>query len=460
MTRRRMGGALAAVLCAAGFAVCAAPASAASYHVYACRIPVGPNAGAPAPASEPEVLLQSNSPTATTSSTCGTRGGALTAALRGDVAHARDFASIIFTAPTELGIAALTVWRDVRVQAGVADAVPRYDSAVESGCDLPCVKGDASSPLAPVNRVGATFPAPQSGATITVSCNTTMGMCPATADTLPQALVRIWAADVLVADNVAPTATNVRGPLLTGGTVSGPQQVFFDLSDAGSGVGRGEDRRRRQPRRRPVMDSNGGSCADLGIGAEARPAYLLMRPCKSQPNGVLTLNTDALTPGAHAIEVRVLDAAGNETTVVARSINVVGTTAAGLPGAVGAPNGTAASRAAKPTSRCERPARDRAPRLELHGPGPTLTGTLDERNGRIADRLGESVEVLARQRRLGRGERPASRRRRHGADGTVHARSCRAVRRGTITVRYIGVQSATTTPAATARDAHRSCACR
>ena len=306
MTRRRMGGALAAVLCAAGFAVCAAPASAASYHVYACRIPVGPNAGAPAPASEPEVLFQSNSPTATTSSTCGTPGGALTAALRGDVAHARDFASIIFTAPTGLGIAALTVWRDVRVQAGVADAVPRYDSAVESGCDLPCVKGDASSPLAPVNRVGATFPAPQSGATITVSCNTTMGMCPATADTLPQALVRIWAADVLVADNVAPTATNVRGPLLTGGTVSGPQQVFFDPSDAGSGVGRGKILVDDSLVVDTVMDSNGGSCADLGIGAEARPAYLLMRPWKSQPNGVLTLNTDALTPGAHAIEVRVL----------------------------------------------------------------------------------------------------------------------------------------------------------
>jgi hypothetical protein len=108
-------------------------------------------------------------------------------------------------------------------------------------------------------------------------------------------------------------------------------------------------------------------------------------------SGLLTLDTDALAPGAHTLTVRVTDAAGNPTVAVTGTINVAGR----VP--VATPNGSGASRAAKLSARWSSTTK---PRRRLgFTTRPTVTGRLvDEHANPIA---AAAVDVLVRERRAG-----------------------------------------------------------
>ena len=104
----------------------------------------------------------------------------------------------------------------------------------------------------------------------------------------------IYAARVTIEDDRNPTITNVRGPLVDDGRARGTEEVSFDAKD-NAGVKEVALR----------VDGNDAGKADLPCD------YTYARPCDDF-NGPLSLDTTRHSNGAHTLEIRTTDAAGNE----------------------------------------------------------------------------------------------------------------------------------------------------
>jgi 5-hydroxyisourate hydrolase-like protein (transthyretin family) len=239
------------------------------------------------------------------------------------------------------------------------------------------------------------------------------------------AVYDVFAADVLLNDVTPVAVGNVGGPLLAGGTLAGAQSVSFVASDVGSGVYKGSLTVDGVVVTESVLDAAGGACADLGVSPDGLPSYLNTRPCRASVNGLLTLNTDLLSPGSHELTIRAGDAAGNQTVVRTATISVVG------PRPAGTPNGSSASRFAKLAAGF---AGRRAARVRRFGfrALPTVTGRLVDEHGNPIG--GAAVDVLVRDRRAG-AERQRIATATTGADGTFRVQLPSGPSR-TITVQY------------------------
>ena len=75
----------------------------------------------------------------------------------------------------------------------------------------------------------------------------------------------IYAADIVLDDPTIPTVTNLSGPLVSGGTLSGSPTVSFDASDSGPGVYSGTISVDGTPATQQILDSNGGACQSLNV---------------------------------------------------------------------------------------------------------------------------------------------------------------------------------------------------
>ncbi len=210
--------------------------------------------------------------------------------------------------------------------------------------------------------------------------------CPSTS-----AVYQVFAADMLLDDPTPPVVKGAGGPLLAGGLLVGAQTVSLSATDAGSGVGQGSLVVDGAPVVAQALDANGGACADLKVAPDGRPSYVHAQPCPAAASNVLTLNTDALTPGAHTLSVLVSDAAGNQTVAQTATITVVGA----LP--VGTPNGNGASRDAKLTARWT--STKKSTRSLGFKTGPSITGKLVGPSGSAIGAA--AVDVVARDRRSG-----------------------------------------------------------
>ena len=429
---------LALLACFAVLGLAAAHANATAYHAYLCKVPYGPNAGTPAPADNLVPTLNGGNAT----QNCTEPGGSMQALLDGAAHVNRQGALWSFAAPSGLTISAFTVWRHVAVGPQGSGAAPETQLAMQNGTVIvdecsqplgnpPCVsRGDAATPLAGGNKVtqsglsgitniswaakcGAPFSTPAGSAP-----------CPATAPA-PSAVYQVFAADIVLDDPTPPAAGAPSGPLLAGGTLTGAQSVSFPATDAGSGVYKGALSVDGAVVTESVLDAVGGACAEAGASPDGLPAYLGAGPCPRSGSGLVTLDTDELSPGSHELTIRVGDAAGNQTVVRTATISVVGRRPDGTP------NGSSASRSAKLTAQF---AGRRAARVRRVGFGalPAITGRLvDERGNPIG---AAAVDVLVRDRRAG-----APRQRiataTTGADGTFRARLPSGPSR-TITVQY------------------------
>jgi hypothetical protein len=409
----------------------AASAPAATYHAYLCKVPVGPNAGRPAPTDGTDYT--SNTATGSAAESCAS-GGAMTAALDGGTTHqAGEGAAVIYAAPGGTTIAGFRVWRHEAVGPVSASNTNAPFTKLEVGsgllepdCSRPvgCVeRGNASSPLAAANEVGVANLAGISQFRWNAFCGGAPGgTCPVS-DTARSAVYDVFAADVLLDDPAAPAIGAASGTLLSGGPLTGVQAASFKATDAGSGVHKGALLVDGTVVTETVLDDAGGACADLGAAADARPSFLHSQPCPAAVDGVLTLNTDLLAPGSHDLAIRVADAAGNQAT--ARTVKIT-TTGPRPPG----PNGTGASHFAKLTAR-HASTRRRARRLGF-GARPTITGRLvDEHRQPIA---GAAVDLLVRERRSGARSTPIATAT-TGADGTFRVTLPSGPSR-TITVQY------------------------
>ncbi len=408
----------AGLVCVAVLGAAASEASAGTYHAFLCRVPYGPSAGKPAPTDN--TTYTTVGPNSNSAQACAS-GLTMTAAMDGAVAHAyNDGAAVSYDTPAGLTIAGFRLWRHTSVGTSQPNGAPTTDIRYSGGGRIDvCTSGDGScigrgiltTPLAPENIVDAPGLAGVTFVRWTANCGGTPGgTCPAIGQGRLSAVFNVLAADMLLNDPTPPAVSGLGGPLLAAGTLTGAQSVTFTASDAGSGVHKGSLVVDGTAVSERVLDANGGACADLGVAPDARPSFVNTQPCPSTLSGLLTLDTDALAPGAHSLTILVADASGNQTVAHTGSITVVGS----VP--IGAPNGAGASRAAKLTAR-HSSTRKRTRRLTFKT-RPTITGKLVDEAGKPITAAG--VDILVRQRRTGApNERIATAT--TGADGSFKA---------------------------------------
>jgi 5-hydroxyisourate hydrolase-like protein (transthyretin family) len=196
---------------------------------------------------------------------------------------------------------------------------------------------------------------------------------------------------MLLNDATAPVVTGVTGPLLAGAALTGAQSVTFRAADAGGGVYKGSLVVDGLVVSEQILATGSSTCADLGVAPDGLPSFAGTHPCPASIDGLLTLNTDLLPAGTHALQVRVTDPAGNQTVAATATITTTG------PLAPGTNNGVGASRFAKLTAR-HSSTRKRTRRLGFRT-RPTITGRLVDENGKPI--VGAAVDVVVRERRVG-----------------------------------------------------------
>ena len=310
-------------------------AYAGSYDVWACRTPQG----TPAPIGDAAAGWRSQTsghPFLVTTSTCGA-GGHILAKLAGNEPYGAQ-ADWYYWAPAGTSIAAYELywagttksdhagWATtaalIRSDQSDPDYVARYYGNAAFG--------SLDTPFAAANRVA------QDGLDVSflhaaVGCANFSGGgpyvgCPGP-DSSETGMLRIFRSRITLQDTSAPSVGVVSGDITTRVELSGNTSATFNASDTGGGVYRlilsvdGVDKLAS------VIDSNGGRCADIDT-TNSRPEFAWPRPCAPSTSGDVTLDTRSLAEGAHTIQLKVEDAAGNRSTVYGPTTKVIRNTTA------------------------------------------------------------------------------------------------------------------------------------
>ena len=136
------------------------------------------------------------------------------------------------------------------------------------------------------------------------------------------AAVYVYAADIVLEQNVGPTAGNVGGELASGASVKGTADVSFSASDPGSGVWRALFYVDGHLVQTTPLDENGGRCRNVGETTDGLPAFLYVQPCVASLDADVGLDTTGIANGSHQVVVDVEDAAGNVAPVLDRTVTV------------------------------------------------------------------------------------------------------------------------------------------
>jgi hypothetical protein len=321
-------------------AVFAAAAHAGEYHVYSCRTPAGlvaPTVGW----SSPE-----HSPVDPTSNTCES-GGGLIAAMDAGVEHApdseNDKATWVFKAPGGDVISEATLWRaGDRPGGGNEEASYLFwlwgfaptgrDAQSFDECTTKtksnCVgQGNLTEPYASENRVVVPVYAlnsPYLG--LSAYCGSILpeALCPTNAGgkITYDAIVELFAADIVLSQSTPPTVSAVSGGLAEDPSVQGTTDVAFHAADSGSGVYEALVQVDGHLVSHTVLNENGGRCRNVGGTTDGLPAFLYPQPCPAAVSADLPFNTTGLSNGVHHVVVTVTDAAGNVATVLERELTV------------------------------------------------------------------------------------------------------------------------------------------
>jgi hypothetical protein len=174
-------------------------------------------------------------------------------------------------------------------------------------------------------------------------------------------LVRLWWANLLLANEATPSASGVGGTLLSP-NVAGTAELTLNAADPGGpGVYLVIVQIDGKTVYSGTPNSNGGKCAAVGATGGAL-MFDYSQPCPASESVDLPINTSSLPNGQHTLKVSVQDAAGNSAVVYDGSISTnqpsndslgalpgLGTTAGSSPAstAVAVANGAAASHTAR-----------------------------------------------------------------------------------------------------------------
>lgn len=306
-------------------------ATAGNYHVYSCTLPTG----RPAPTDGWSGSI--TGPFMNPVNGCA-EGGALAAVINGSPAQpVNATASWTFSAPAFATIAAATLWRSasasniaenaetvawIAAPADAYDSADVFDQCREDNCGS---VGNAANHFDPANRVVA----PSSnlnGAShiyVNAACGGAQGWsCPATSSPF-MVLNQVFAADITLRAESAPSASAVGGSLVSAQALNGPQNIFVTASDPGPGVYQAIFQIDSQTVARPVLNSNGGRCENVGGTNDGTAAFVYLQPCPSQVNSVdVPFDPSAVSNGPHDLRVLVSDAAQNTTTILDRQVIV------------------------------------------------------------------------------------------------------------------------------------------
>ncbi len=349
---------------------------AGAYHVLSCRMPDG--LVAPVDGWSGSNTLANDE----IADTCAS-GGGLVAALKTGHTHPADKDSVTwtFSAPAGETVGAATLWRAGDTLggsnsetessylfwlAGVANSGSGTQIIEECAAIKACShEGSLTDPLAANNReLVSDFALNSPYLYLTASCGSPIfaSACPAGGgdENGNAAIVELFAADLTLEQESAPTVQEVSGALAEASTVSGTSDVAFTATDPGSGVYEALFQVDGATVSARVLDENGGRCHDVGQTTDGLPAFLYMQPCKPSLSADVPFDTTSIANGPHHLLVLVSDAAGNATPVVDRQITVDnapangGSQSAGTsappPAARGAANGSEASEQATLTA--------------------------------------------------------------------------------------------------------------
>lgn len=136
------------------------------------------------------------------------------------------------------------------------------------------------------------------------------------------ASIHVQSALFKVYDSTSPQVSNVTGPLVAGGTLSGTLPVDFTAADSGSGIYSAIVDVDGQQVENPILDSNNGLCTNLGQTTDGTRSFASPQPCQTTVNASVNLDTTQLTAGKHHLQVFVDDAAGDRATVYDGTITV------------------------------------------------------------------------------------------------------------------------------------------
>jgi hypothetical protein len=331
MTTKRCAAGLQRGLALAALVVCwsvlpCGVASANEYHAFSCEDPYN---GQGAPADDWRYDLVTNGYGDGAGSSCSGGGGSISAWMDGAVTHGfGEGGAATFTAPNGETISAFTLWRYEAAGPSVPYASPADNIAYDPGnvsieglCAEPddCAsRGSPQDRLSSTNEVGASGLAGVTSIQASAVCGGGPGgpyPCQeSNVENGNSAEVDIYAADIVLDDPTIPTVTNLSGPLVSGGTLSGSPTVSFDASDSGPGVYSGTISVDGTPAAQQILDSNGGACQSLNVTKDGLRSFNHPQPCKSQVSATMSLNTTDLPPGTHSVLITVDDASGNSTT--------------------------------------------------------------------------------------------------------------------------------------------------
>jgi hypothetical protein len=328
-TRRTLGSrsASAVVLTIVWLAGFASAANANTFHAFSCQDPYTMQA---APADDWRYDEGTSGYGDGAGSSCSGGQGAISAWMDGAVTHGfGEGGAATFTAPDGLTITEFQLWRYEAVGPVEPYAAPATNIAYDPGnvsveglCaqSLGCTtRGDPQQREASGNEVGASGLTGVTQIQASAVCGGGPGtqyVCPTSnAENGNSAEVDLYAADIVLDDTTIPTVTNVSGPLVSGGTLTGTPTVSFTASDSGSGVYSGTISADGKIATQRILDTNGGACESLNVTGDGMRSFNHPQPCKAQVSGTLALDTTRLNPGAHSVQVTVDDASGNTTTV-------------------------------------------------------------------------------------------------------------------------------------------------
>jgi hypothetical protein len=299
------------------------PAAANNYHDFLCRIPYGPQAGRPAPAVG--VTYAINNDFIYAEDTCS-NGGSLYAQMVGETTHPFGTeASNTFISPAGLTIAAFTLWRYEADRPGQSYGTPASNLTYAPGgpisvqglCTEGCSRGTPADPLSSANVVSVPELSGVTQIHWSAACGGGPGgECPASGPPGSGSLSSqydVYAADIDLVDDTPPTVSDVSGPLVAGGPLSGQQAISFNASDGQSGVYSGSLIVDGKTQESQILDTNGGACQSLNVTKDGQRSFEYAQPCESSVSASLTLNTNLLAAGKHSLELIVEDAAGNKT---------------------------------------------------------------------------------------------------------------------------------------------------
>ena len=303
-------------------------ARANDFHVFSCE---DPYTGQGAPTDDWRYDIGSSGYGDGAGSSCSGGGGAISAYMDGGVGHNfGEGGTATFTAPGDLTIAAFNVWRYEAVGPALPFASPATNIAYQPGnvsveglCaqGLGCSsKGTNQARLASQNEVSVGNLSGITQVQASAICGGAPGgpyQCPTSnAENGMSAEIDIYAADFTLNDPTVPSVSNVSGPLVSGGTLSGNAVISFTASDTGGpGIYDGTISVDGSPIVSRVLDTNGGACQALPGTGDGLRAFDHPQPCKPQVSSTLALNTSTLAAGTHSVLVTVDDASGNSATV-------------------------------------------------------------------------------------------------------------------------------------------------